>query len=227
MTRRDAGYRGDGVAMTGSGQQTARTASGFVWRDLVRPAIYWGGMIPAAWGFYLGFTDQLGPDPIKALEHLLGIWALRFLIATLAVTPIRRLGGPNLVRYRRAIGLLAFFYAALHLTVYLVLDQGLNLAAIWADVLKRPYITIGMAAFLVLLPLAITSNNAMIRRLGGQAWQKLHRWVYLAAILAAAHFLLVVKSWPAEPIIYAAIVAALLLFRLTPIGKRRPARRTR
>jgi sulfoxide reductase heme-binding subunit YedZ len=212
--------------MAQSREQTVRpVAGGFAWRDLVRPAIYWGGLIPAAWGFYLGLTDQLGPDPIKALEHLLGIWALRFLIATLAVTPIRRLGGPNLVRYRRALGLTAFFYAALHLTVYLILDQGLNLAAILADIVKRPYITIGMAAFLILLPLAVTSNNAMIRRLGGQAWQTLHRWVYLAALLAALHFLLLVKSWPAEPIIYTGIVVVLLLFRLTSIRKRRPARK--
>src|SRR5262245_31230695 len=163
--------------------------------DPVRRAIYIVGMLPAVSTFYFGFTDQLGADPQKTLERTLGLWALRFLIVCLAVTPLRRLGGPNLVRYRRAIGLLAFYYAALHLTVYTVLDQGLDLAAIWADILKRPYITIGMLAFLVLVPLAVTSNAPMIRRLGAGAWQRLHRLVYLAAAAAAVHFIMLVKSW--------------------------------
>jgi sulfoxide reductase heme-binding subunit YedZ len=112
----------------------------------------------------------------------------------------------------------------LHFTTYAVLDQGLNLTAIWNDILKRPYITIGMLSFIILTPLAVTSNNAMVKRIGASAWQKLHRWVYVAALLGAAHFLLLVKSWPAEPIIYAAIVVALLLFRLLPIGRKRRRR---
>src|SRR5204863_75754 len=116
----------------------------------IRRAIYVVGMLPAAWYFYLGIADQLGADPQKTLERTLGLWALRFLIACLALTPLRRLGGPNLVRYRRAVGLLAFCYAALHLTVYMLLDQGLDLAAVWADIVKRPYITVGMGAFLIL-----------------------------------------------------------------------------
>ena len=175
--------------------------------------LYAIGLAPAVWTFYLGLNDQLGADPMKTLERTLGLWALRFLIVGLAITPLRRLGGPNLIRYRRAFGLLAFYYAALHVTVYVGLDQGLDLAAIWKDIIKRPYITIGMLAFLILIPLAVTSNATMIKKLGGAAWQRLHRWVYLAAAAAALHFLLLVKSWPAEPIIYAAIVAALLLFR--------------
>ena len=182
--------------------------------DPIRRAIYVVGMLPAVWYFYLGITDQLGADPQNTLERLLGLWALRFLILSLAVTPLRRLGGPNLIRYRRTLGLLAFYYASLHLTVYLLLDQGLDLAAIWADIVKRPYITVGMFAFVLLVPLAITSNNAMIRRLGGAAWQRLHRLVYVAAAAAAIHFVMVVKAWPPEPLIYAGIVAALLLFRL-------------
>ena len=149
------------------------------------------------------------------------MWALRFLIACLAITPLRRLTGISLLRYRRAIGLLAFIYACLHLTTYMVLDQGLDLAAIWADIVKRPYITVGMAAFLILVPLAVTSNNAMVRRLGGPAWQRLHRWVYLAAALAAVHFVMVVKAWPPEPLVYAAIVAVLLAFRLQSRRARR------
>jgi methionine sulfoxide reductase heme-binding subunit len=182
--------------------------------DPIRRAVYIAGMGPAIWYFYLGVMDQLGADPQKTLERLLGLWALRFLIASLAITPLRRLGGPNLVRWRRAIGLLAFYYAALHLSVYMLLDQGLDLAAIWADIVKRPYITVGMLAFVVLVPLAVTSNARMIRRLGSAAWQRLHRLVYVAAAAGALHFIMLVKSWPAEPVIYAGLVALLLLYRL-------------
>src|SRR5262245_44335197 len=111
-------------------------------RDPIRRGIYLLGMLPAVWTFYLGLIDQLGADPQKTLERTLGLWALRFLILALAVTPLRRLGVANLVRYRRAIGLLAFYYAALHVTVYTLLDQGLGLADIWAVIVKRPYITV-------------------------------------------------------------------------------------
>ncbi|NJO23292.1 MAG: protein-methionine-sulfoxide reductase heme-binding subunit MsrQ [Sphingomonadales bacterium] len=194
--------------------------------DPVRRAIYIFGMVPAVWYFYLGLTDQLGADPQNVLERALGLWALRFLIAGLAITPLRRLGGPNLIRYRRAIGLMAFCYAALHLTVYMVLDQGLDLWAIIGDIIKRPYITVGMLAFLILVPLAITSNSAMIRRLSGGAWQKLHRWVYAAAAAAAIHFIMLVKVWPAEPLIYAALVAILLLFRFGAYLQKRQKPRT-
>ena len=213
----------------------AQTSAAPTWRsralgsDPVRRAIYIVGMLPAVSTFYLGLMDQLGADPQKTLERTLGLWALRLLIACLAITPLRRLGGPNLVRYRRTLGLLAFYYAVLHLTAYTVLDQGLDLAAIWADIVKRPYITIGMLAFAVLVPLAATSNAPMIRRLGGAAWQRLHRFVYLAAAAAALHFVMLVKSWTAEPLIYAALVAALLLLRLAfKLQKRaRPTRRSR
>lgn len=197
----------------------------FAWRNHTRTAVYWLGAMPAVWAFYLAVSDQLGADPMKTLERFLGLWALRFLVIGLAVTPLRRLGGPNLLRYRRAFGLLAFSYALLHLTVYVVLDQGLDLWAVWLDILKRPYITIGMAAFVILVPLAVTSNNAMIRRMGAESWRRLHRWVYAAAGLAAIHFVMVVKSWPAEPLIYAALVAGLLLFRLVPERRKSPRRR--
>jgi sulfoxide reductase heme-binding subunit YedZ len=183
--------------------------------DPIRRAIYILGMVPAVWTFYLGLTDQLGADPQKTLERTLGLWALRFLIAALAITPLRRLGGPSLIRWRRAIGLLGFYYACLHLTTYLVLDQGLDLAAVWADIVKRPYITVGMLAFTILVPLAVTSNNAMIRRLGSRAWQRLHRLVYVATAAAAIHFVMLVKSWwTPEPAIYASLVTLLLLVRL-------------
>jgi sulfoxide reductase heme-binding subunit YedZ len=195
--------------------------------DPVRRAIYIGGMVPAVWYFYLGLMDQLGADPQNTLERLLGLWALRFLIASLAITPLRRLGGPNLVRYRRAIGLLAFYYACLHLAVYMLLDKGLDLAAIVSDIVKRPYITVGMLALLILIPLAATSNAPMIKRLGAAAWQRLHRLVYVAAAAAAIHFIMLVKAWPPEPLIYAALVAALLLYRLVVRLRKRADRARR
>src|SRR6516225_12264832 len=150
------------------------------WRDLPQlPTIvvYLVGVVPAIWWFWLGAVDRLGADPMRELEHALGLWELRFLIFTLAITPLRQLVAINLLRYRRALGLLAFYYAVLHLTTYLVLDQGLDLDAIIADIVKRLYITIGMACFLILVPLALTSNNFAVRRLGGQAWANLHRYV--------------------------------------------------
>jgi sulfoxide reductase heme-binding subunit YedZ len=184
--------------------------------------VYLVGFIPAVWWFELGLTDRLGADPMRTLEHALGLWALRFLLASLTITPLRQLTGINLLRYRRALGLLAFYYAVLHLTTYLVLDQGLDLDAIIADILKRLYITIGMACFLILVPLAVTSNNLAVRRLGGKAWAQLHRFVYVAAILAALHFLLSVKSWPIEPVTYTLLVAILLGYRLARSLMRRP-----
>lgn len=183
-------------------------------RDPVRRSIYLLGLLPAVWTFYLGIVDQLGADPQKTLERTLGVWALRFLILTLAITPLRRLGLANWLRWRRALGLLAFYYAVLHLTVYSVLDQGLDLGAIWADIVKRPYITVGMLAFTLLVPLAVTSNAPMIRRLGGAAWQRLHRLVYVAAAAAVVHFIMLEKSWSAELILYAGLTTALLAFRL-------------
>uniref|UniRef100_UPI000FDA5F2D protein-methionine-sulfoxide reductase heme-binding subunit MsrQ n=1 Tax=Mesorhizobium sp. Z1-4 TaxID=2448478 RepID=UPI000FDA5F2D len=156
---------------------------------LLRALVYFIGLAPAVWTFYLGFTNQLGANPIRTLEQDLGIWALRFLIATLTVTPLRDLTGISLMRYRRTLGLLTFYYALLHFFAYMLLDYRLDLQAIVGDIVKRPYITIGMLAFAVLVPLAITSNNWVIRRMGG-AWARLHRWVYLAAAAAALHYLL-------------------------------------
>lgn len=184
------------------------------WPKIINNALYVVGMMPAVWTFYLAITGQAGADPQKVLERTLGLWALRYLVIGLTISPLRRIGGPNLLRYRRTIGLLAFFYAALHVTVYIWLDQSLDIAAIVNDIIKRPYITIGMLSFLILVPLAITSNKTMIEKLGGSAWQKLHRWVYLASGAAALHFIMLVKAWPAEPLIYAGLVAGLLLFRL-------------
>jgi sulfoxide reductase heme-binding subunit YedZ len=205
----------------------AGAGKGFALPQVPKILVYIVGFIPAVWLFYAGINDQLGADPMRYLEQALGLWALRFLIATLTITPLRQLFNVNLLRYRRAIGLLCFYYAALHLTTYLVLDQGLDMAAIVADIVKRPYITIGMATFVILVPLAVTSNNAAIRRMGGQAWAKLHRLVYVAAIGAVLHFILVVKSWPPEPLVYAAIVAVLLGYRLVRSQMKKPSPRRR
>jgi sulfoxide reductase heme-binding subunit YedZ len=176
--------------------------------------LYVVGVMPGAWAFWLAVNGQLGANPVKGLEHSLGLWALRFLLLSLAVTPLRRLTGLSLLRYRRALGLLAFFYVCAHFASYLVFDQGLDARAILADIIKRPYITIGMFGLGVLTPLAITSNAAMIRLMGAAAWQKLHRWVYVAAIAGCVHFIMSVKSWPPAPLLYSAILAVLLLTRL-------------
>lgn len=181
--------------------------------------VYVLGLLPALWAFYLGATDQLGADPVKSFEHTLGLWALRFLILTLLVTPIRDVTGISLLRYRRALGLLAFYYVLMHFTVYMVLDQALSISAVITDIVRRPFITIGMISLALLVPLALTSNNWSIRKLG-RRWVTLHKLVYVAIAGGAIHFLMSVKSWPAEPIIYATIVTALLLWRVArPFAK--------
>lgn len=192
--------------------------------DNIRRAIYLVGAAPAALYFYRALNNQLGADPAVKLEHLLGIWALRFLVIGLAITPLRRLGGPNFVRYRRAIGLLAFFYVTLHFYVYLNYDKDFIWSEIWRDLFQHPRIIVGFGAFLILIPLAITSNNAMIKRLGGANWQRLHKWVYLACALAALHFLLLYKKLTLEPLIYSTMVAALLVFRLVVYVQKRSSR---
>ena len=185
--------------------------------------LYILGMLPAGFYFYWAVTNQLGADPLKALEFQLGIWALQLLIATLLVTPLRNLLNLNLIKFRRAIGLLAFFYVCLHLMTYLWLDQQWGWAAILKDITKRPYIIIGMLAFLGLVPLAITSNNASIRRLGAAGWKKLHRLVYPVAILGAVHYLLLVKAWPLEPFVYLGIILVLVGYRFLKLQRRRVA----
>lgn len=174
--------------------------------------LYLLGLLPAAWGFWLGATGRLPGNPVKEFEHLLGLWALRFLIATLAVTPLRDLSGISLLRYRRALGLLAFWYALMHFTTYMVLDQFQNVAAIVEDITRRPFITIGMAGLLMLVPLALTSNNWSIRKLGSR-WGKLHRLVYVAAAAGALHYAMSVKIVGPQQWIYIAIIALLLAWR--------------
>ena len=174
--------------------------------------VYIVGLLPIPWLLFQAQTGGLGAEPIKALEKELGLLALQLLIAGLAVTPARRYLRLNLIKFRRALGLLAFIYVSLHLLVWLVLDVGI-LSQIWADILKRPYITIGMAGFACLVPLAATSNNFSIRKLGA-TWRKLHRLTYLAAILAGVHFIWLVKGFQIEPLLYMAAILALLVLRL-------------
>jgi sulfoxide reductase heme-binding subunit YedZ len=181
--------------------------------------LYIVGLLPVPWLLYLAQTGGLGREPIKALEHELGEIALQLLVAVLAITPLRRYAGLNLLKFRRAVGILSFIYVALHLLVWLVLDVGI-LSQIWADILKRPYITIGMASFVLMLPLALTSNNWSVRRLG-PTWHLLHRLTYLAAVLGAIHFLMLVKTIQIEPVLYLVVILGLLGLRLPKALKKR------
>ncbi|MBN9028464.1 MAG: protein-methionine-sulfoxide reductase heme-binding subunit MsrQ [Rhizobiales bacterium] len=191
------------------------------WTSVSVWLVYAVGLVPAAWSFYLGATGGLGADPVKSFELLLGLWTLRFLILTLAVSPLRELGGWSFLRYRRALGLLTFYYAAMHFTVYAVLDQTLMLDAIIADVLKRPFIMFGMAGLVLLVPLAVTSNAASIRTLGPN-WIKLHRLVYIIAALGAVHFALSTKVLSLEQYIYIGLILLLILYRaVRPILRER------
>jgi methionine sulfoxide reductase heme-binding subunit len=186
-------------------------------RSYIRPAIWFAALTPAVLLTYRALTDDLGANPIEAITLETGIWTLRLLVATLAITPLRRLTGWNgIIRYRRLIGLFAFFYAVLHLATYVVLDQFFSWPDILADIGKRPYITVGFTAFVLLVPVAATSTAGMIRRLGGRRWQLLHRLVYASASLGVLHYYwkVNVKGDVLRPIAYAAILAALLLFRV-------------
>jgi sulfoxide reductase heme-binding subunit YedZ len=170
---------------------------------------------PLAWLGWRLVNDDLGANPIEAIIRNIGDWGLRFLIASLAITPLRRLlGWTFLASYRRMIGLYAFAYVTLHLTTYIAIDQFFDWDAIWRDIVKRPYITIGMAAFALLLPLAITSTNKMVKRLGGKRWQLLHRAVYAAAIGGVVHYLLLVKADIRDPLTYIALLTIFLGYRV-------------
>lgn len=178
--------------------------------------LYVIGFVPAAVYFGLALQNRLGADPVKVLEHEYGLIALQLLIAALVVTPLRELTRVSLLRFRRLLGLMAFYYVLMHLAVWLVLDRQLDWPRIIEDLTKRPYIIVGMAAALLLTPLALTSTDAALRRLGPLAWRRIHRLAYPATALAAIHFVWLVKAWPPEPLLYAAGVAALLLYRALP-----------
>lgn len=182
---------------------------------LIKTVVFLVCLLPLArlaWG---AWQDALGANPIETITRSLGTWTLNFLVITLCVTPLRRASGwAWLARLRRLLGLFAFFYAALHFATYLWLDQFFDWQAIAKDILKRPFITVGFAAFVLLLPLAATSNRLALRRLGGRRWQQLHRAIYPIAILGVVHYWWLVKRDVATPALYAAIVASLLLLRV-------------
>jgi sulfoxide reductase heme-binding subunit YedZ len=172
-------------------------------------------LLPLARLAYGAWAGTLGANPIEVITRATGEWTLILLLVTLSVTPLRRLTGLNwLLRLRRMLGLTAFFYASLHLLTYLWLDQFFDLAAIAKDIVKRPFITAGFTAFLLLLPLAITSTDAMVRRLGGRRWLALHRLVYLATAIGVLHYWWLVKADVREPFFYAVILALLLAARV-------------
>jgi sulfoxide reductase heme-binding subunit YedZ len=187
------------------------------YRYLYKPLVFVAGLAPLAWmicGALQLFGASLGADPVKKLEHECGKTALNFLLLTLSVTPVRTLIGlPQLLRLRRMLGLFVFFYAVVHFTVYLVLDLELNFPLLGADIVKRPYITVGFTALLLLVPLALTSTNGMMRRLG-RRWQSLHRLIYVIAALAVWHFYWQVKRDVREPLLYLGMLALLLGYRL-------------
>jgi len=188
-----------------------------------KPLVFVLALAPLAALVWDATHDALGPDPVAALEHRSGIWALRLLLLTLAATPLRRLSGwAGAIRFRRMLGLFAFFYACLHLTIYVVVDLGGFWSQLLEEIVKRPYITVGFTAWLLLLPLALTSTRGMMRRLG-RRWQQLHRLVYPAALLGTLHFLWLVKADHREPALYVGIFVVLMLLRV-PLRRRAAAR---
>ena len=195
-------------------------------RVVAKPVVFALCLLPLAWLVWLGATNGLGANPIEAFIRALGLWALRFLLVSLAATPLRLLTGSALpLRFRRMLGLFAFFYATLHVLAYVGLDNAFDWPAIWADLVKRTYITLGMAAFLLLIPLAITSTAGWVKRLGARRWRALHRAVYPAAILAVGHYYALVKLDTRTPLTYGAILAVLLALRFLPrLGAARPKR---
>lgn len=190
-------------------------------RWVLKPTVFLVSLVPLGLLFYWAFNDGLGANPVETITHHTGDWGLRFIIVTLCVTPLRKLTGWNpLIRIRRMLGLYAFFYLTLHFLTYLVLDAEFSLAYIVEDVVDRLYITAGFTGFCLLVPLAATSTNGMVRRLGGKRWQQLHQLVYVAAVAGCLHFLWLVKADTREPLIYLGIVMVLLLLRLPPVAKR-------
>lgn len=173
-----------------------------------------------------GYRGALGANPIEFFLRATGVMTLVFMLITLAVTPLRKIFGWNsLIKFRRMLGLYAFFYALIHLVTYSIFDKSLDLVAIAGDVWQRPFIAVGMAAFACLIPLAITSTNGMLKRLGGKNWARLHKLTYLVAVLGVVHFWMIVKSDVFYPAVFATVLALLFAYRLMPKQTVKPVRR--
>jgi sulfoxide reductase heme-binding subunit YedZ len=176
--------------------------------------VFVASLLPLCWAGWRAYHQNLTANPIEYITHFTGDWTIRFLVFTLAVTPLRKLLGlPDLIRFRRMIGLFAFFYGTLHFLTYIWLDKFFDLPEMFKDVVKRPYITAGFTAFLLMLPLAVTSTTGWIRRMGGKRWQALHRLVYVSAIAGVIHYYWLVKSDIRLPAMYGALVGILLSYR--------------
>ena len=199
----------------GTGRDRAREAGAAHRAQRAQPLVWLFILLPLAWLGWELYADRARGDLVKEIEIRTGTWAIRFLAASLAVTPMRALTGWGwLVRYRRTLGLAAFLYATIHFGVYLGLDIELDLAEMGKSIVERPYITVGFTAWLLLIPLALTSTKGSIRRLGGARWNRLHRLVYVVAVLATTHYLWAVKKDTFWPIVYFAVFAALLGWRI-------------
>ncbi len=182
---------------------------------IVYGAVWLACLAPFLWLAAQAFLGELGANPIERLIRQLGVWGLRLLIVGLAITPLARiLKQPRLIRFRRTLGLFAFAYVSAHLLTYVGVDQYFDFGAVWRDILKRPFITLGMLAFVLLVPLAATSTNGMIRRLGPQAWRRLHWLIYAIVPLGVVHYYLLVKADHRPPLVYGAIVFVLLGWRV-------------
>ena len=189
---------------------------------LIKALLFLLCLVPLARLIVLGANDALGANPIEFITRSTGTWTLVFLLVTLSVTPLRKIfNQPALIKLRRMFGLFAFFYVCLHFTTYIWLDQFFDAGEIAKDIVKRPFITVGFLAFVLLIPLAATSNNAAIKRLGARRWQRLHRLVYPIGILGVVHYWWLVKKDLTQPIIYASILAVLLGYRLLLVRTRK------
>ena len=194
-------------------------------RRIAKPLVFALCLAPFAWLAWRAVSGDLGVNPIEAMNRFLGDWALRFLLMALAVTPLRGLTGfAALMRFRRMLGLFAFAYVLLHVTSYVAVDQAFDWPAIWADVVKRRFITVGALTLALLAPLAATSTRGMVRRLGGRRWSRLHRLVYVAGVGGVFHFFMMVKADLREPMVYAAVLSLLLGYRVVAALRKRAAR---
>ena len=193
-------------------------------RRVLKPIVFLAGLGPFLWLVYNAFWGDLGVNPVETITNETGIWTLRLLAVTIAITPIRWLTKWNpIINLRRMIGLFAFFYGTIHFLIYFILDRSLMFDGLWDDIVKRPYITVGFTAFVLMIPLAITSTKGWIRRLGGQRWNLLHKLVYVSASLGVLHYWWKVKLDVTNPMIYGIIVAILLGWRVVKAVSKRQA----